>query len=204
MRPLLWASLAAIFAGLVLGQGRGPVLAVLAGVLVLLAVQRRWRMLAGAAALALAGAAALALLAPEVLFRASADIRLDIWQAYGALIAERPWTGHGVGDLTRVVVPAAFAGLGAYGPHSLFVGVAFHGGLVGLGLFGTLLGVAAWTAWRRHPPALALVAFVVVNGAVDFGRMVEPLGPAWFVLWLPLGAVLGVALSAPGARPAHA
>lgn len=177
-------------------QNRGAALGLVAGggtfvVLALAALPVRWRL--GLGALLLAGTAAagvwfartpygerfLNLLNPASSDYSSADARLRLWRAGGAMLADHRLVGVGPGNFAlrvRDYDPEA----GVYVAHSNWVSVAAEMGWPGLAVWCLVLGtgLAAWVrlAWtERGTPrgwascggAAALVAFLVAGSFIN-------------------------------------
>jgi O-antigen ligase len=120
------------------------------------------------------------------------SLRLHIWTQNLQWIGERPWFGHGA--TARDLVPLNHGEIGIHA-HSLYLAQAFYGGIVGLGLWLAVIGLALATgirAWRRHGDLLPLVPllFLLGVGTVDIGPVVVDVQPIWLYVWVVLGIVL--------------
>ena len=191
------ASLAAVpfLAGaIVVGAPRGPLLALSAGILTVLAVaptRRTNRVLGRTLGVGAAAAAILcAIVVPGV-----------TWTAVGKGLLGAPGLGHGwraAADAFRADWPAG-VGLGGLtrSPHSLVLGAAAQLGLPGLVLLlGALAAAARPIVRRRRLPAAergdASLAMGVFAFAVPFGLLTSDLGGN-AVAWIAAGLVLGLA-----------
>jgi O-antigen ligase len=208
LRNRRWAVLALAAGGLcalafiIVTGSRGPVLAIAAFLLVFGLVVTGWRgALAGAAMLGVAVVAILVLFGPDwVLHQLNRPShRLPIWEVTLARIAERPLLGHGVAN------HAIFGDPYFTFPHSLYLSALYYGGAIGAALLLAILAGALRRAatladrrWRAF--ALAALASPMVFGLTDLGQPAVGPSELWYVLWLPVGAAIGLAMrkAAPG------
>jgi O-antigen ligase len=100
----------------------------------------------------------------------SMGMRLRMLELSAQMIAERPWTGHGLGswpDLWRQRAHSNALLAQHTTPHNEYVLMAVQGGVVGLALFLALLGMLYAALRRRGRPAdaalLVLAAFAVAS-----------------------------------------
>ena len=204
----LWTAIgwAVMASALVASQSRAGLAAALAAHLLLLALAVRGRWLGkgpaalGAVALtALAGLGALAAGLSGRLAELPDDLghRLVIWQASLAAIAERPWTGHGLGAFPHLYelyrLPAADQPVAS--AHSLPLEWAAEAGVPGaVAVLAVWLSIAAALFSRvpRGSPAvlvaLPALAAMVLQGTVDPGPQVP--GAA-----ITAGLLIGLGLS---------
>ncbi len=204
----LWTAIgwAVMASALVASQSRAGLAAAFAAHLLLLALAARGRWLdasrAALFAVALAGVAGLGALAAGLSGRLAelpTDLghRLVIWQASLAAIAERPWTGHGLGAFPHLYelyrLPAAERPVAS--AHSLPLEWAAEAGVPGaLAVLALWLGIAVALLGRvsRGSPAvlaaLPALAAMVLQGAVDPGPQVP--GAA-----ITAGLLVGLGLS---------
>jgi O-antigen ligase len=110
------------------------------------------------------------------------DVRLEVWREASRYLALNPLQGWGfVGEWPSGVPPYSWIEQMTGGPHasalSAYIDVYFQVGVIGLILFGALVGVALVRAWllassRRSPvylwPALMLVVIAVTSVAESF------------------------------------
>lgn len=139
------------------------------------------------------------------LARSHSGARVDIWQSFGAAVAERPWFGSGFNASARMaadplvgeVAEPLRALLGAGHPHNAFLQV-----WVDLGLAGALMVAGLFIVTARalvhappaiRPAAVALAATVLAIAAVSHG--------AWQGWWLAsVGVALAITLATGGRR----
>jgi hypothetical protein len=86
-------------------------------------------------------------------------------------------------------------------PHDLYLSLLFYSGVVGFGLFVAMAGVLTWRlrpawwagGWRNAEWAWlsALWVNVLVAGLTDLGQITKGPGPLWFIVWVPVGLLLG-------------
>jgi O-antigen ligase len=123
------------------------------------------------------------------------SFRLVIWaETLAAIGAHGPWFGAGINTDTVVVIN----GLEFLHPHSLYLAVAYQGGVIGLGLFLVLLAGVSVTLVRHYQEheaklALGILALALPAYLLDGYQLVDKVGSTWFLLWLPVGISLGYA-----------
>jgi O-antigen ligase len=202
LRDRRWVvlSLAAVglcaLAFILITGSRGPVLATAAFLLVFGLAVTGWRgVLAGAVLLGAALVAVFVLFGPDwVLHQLNRPShRLPIWEVALARIAERPLLGHGVAN------HAIFGDPYFTFPHSLYLSALYYGGVVGAALLLAILcgalrraALLADRRWRAF--ALASLASPMVFGLTDLGQPAVGPSELWYVLWLPVGAAIGLAM----------
>ena len=121
------------------------------------------------------------------------SLRLGIWSYYAERIGESPWFGLGVltDDLTEV------DGLPVLHPHSLFLAVAWQGGLVGLALMFVVIGATLKTLLRHFAAAeaklgLAIWSIGLPGYLLDGHELIDKIGWTWLLFWLPVAVGLGL------------
>jgi O-antigen ligase len=170
----------------VLTQSRGPLLGLIAGILVLAAASRwRWWLLPP---LLLVPALLLGLMGPvrrlvvAVLTARGESARPEIWRATLGRIIEHPWIGHGVGA-TLGFQDFTF-------PHDLYLSLVFYSGVVGLALFAAvawrLLGGVIARPGAERALLIALWANMLVSGLTDYGQIIKGPSALWYIIWLPI------------------
>lgn len=172
---------------------RGPFLAMLAAASGFLILSRRFAVLAILGGAAVLGALAVVLVPGGMEFVVGNlernSFRLDIWREAVGLAAQRPWLGYGAANAHWFVLPKITF------PHSLYVSALYYGGVVGLGLVLAMLVSVATRAWRSggedRALFLALLTVPVVGGLTDIGQFVKSPSELWYILWLPVAAILG-------------
>ncbi len=181
---------AMIVAGLVfiaLTGSRGPMLAIIITLAVLLAALRPLALIVPVIAL---GVLAWSSTGQAIIARALErgwSNRLEIWQISLAKIAQHPVFGSG--PATLLDRP------GEDFPHNLFLSTWLYSGIVGLALLLALLVLAARAAFRNPDRAtrwtlLALLLHVVLSGLTDLSQVTKGPGPMWYIVWLPIALAL--------------
>lgn len=173
---------------------RGPLIAVGAA-LALLLLGLRPKLLVILAAAALAALFLAHLAAPgldaalrEHLLQRGWSSRLDIWDLALREIARRPLFGYG---------PSARLDRAEDNfPHDLFLSTLFYSGAVGLVLLLALLALALRGAWQVRPAAerwtlLALLLNTLLTGVSDLSQVTKGPSPMWYIVWLPVILALG-------------
>lgn len=184
-------------AALVLTGSRGGMLALAAGLLVLLGM-RSWRLAAAGAAGALAAVAAVPNPFVERLQTlpqgdAFAFTRLAIWRSALAMMLDHPWVGVGLGQFEYVSTRYAFPipshwspyGRVAENAHSEYLQAGAELGVPGLAVALGILALLAYAVLRRArglppqgrgaiAPLAAVAAIVATHAAVDFPLHTAP------------------------------
>ena len=121
------------------------------------------------------------------------SLRLGIWSYYAESLGESPWFGMGIltDDLTEV------HGLPVLHPHSLFLAVAWQGGLVGLALMFIVIGATLKTLLRHFAAAeaklgLAIWSIGLPGYLIDGHELIDKIGWTWLLFWLPVAIGLGL------------
>jgi O-antigen ligase len=196
-RRSMWANAFALIVGLgfiALTGSRGPMLAIV-GALVLLLAMERPRLLAIVVAAVFVAVGLVELLAPSfvadvwhALVNRGGSDRLIIWRLSLKVIATSPWVGLGpTARLDRV-----HEGF----PHNLFLSTMFYAGAVGLAMLLTLLALVGRTAWRRprgvdRSMRIALLVYPMLAGMTDMSIIIKGPAPMWYMVWLPLIVCMG-------------
>jgi O-antigen ligase len=122
----------------------------------------------------------------EVLVARGTSNRLEIWTHTLPLIVEKPWLGAGSAARYSVELPE---GVTHNKAHNVFVGIAYHLGVLGLAVLVLLTARVVWSA-----VGLAVVGRAEYLAALTFGYSVLSLNGhtlvdqpqvSWFVFWLP-------------------
>ena len=126
------------------------------------------------------------------------SFRPEIWLQTLDKIAESSWL-LGAGILTIDEVRAGE--LVFDHPHNMYLALMFQGGFIALGLFLVVTVISVAQALREYalPSAkLALSVFVLGLSAflLDGHELVDKIGEAWFLYWLPVGVCLGLSIRA--------
>ncbi len=181
-----------------LTQSRGGLLALAAGVTVLLALERRWYLLGG---LLGAGVAAVAVVESGVLpMRAFSERissivkRYDIWLVTLERIQQVPWLGEGWASSSAIYVEQY--GRSWIHPHSTYLKVALQTGVLGLIAFLGCLYVwlraglrQAKADWLARAGVAALAAWLV-HGLVETRLAMAGVHREWLYFLLPLALIV--------------
>ena len=165
---------------------RGPALAILLSLALLLGGSRPKLFLSLIAAAALA-IGCLAVVDPAVIGRVVGAAllrgdshRLAIWQLSWHDIRLRPWFGHG--PAYRIAMP------GEDFPHNLFLSTWLYTGVVGLALLLTYMAAVLRQVLRVPMPdrllRLAILAHLLISALTDLGQAIRGPGPLWYIFWL--------------------
>ena len=123
------------------------------------------------------------------------SLRLGIWTYYVERITQSPWFGLGIltDDLTEV------DDMRVLHPHSLFLAVAWQGGLFGLALLFIVISATLKTLLRHFAAAeaklgLAIWAIGLPGYLIDGHELIDKIGWTWLLFWLPVA--IGLSLRA--------
>lgn len=127
------------------------------------------------------------------------SFRPEIWSATLERITQSSWL-FGAGILTPDGVK--LGDLLFDHPHNLYLALLFQGGLVALGLFLALVCIAVGCGLKRYESAdgklvLAIFALGLSAFLLDGHHLVDKVGEAWFLFWLPIGIALGMNMQKP-------
>jgi O-antigen ligase len=91
-------------------------------------------------------------------------------------------------------------------PHSMYLAVLYQGGLIGLGLFLTLIGMMLRELWRHFDQpmgsvALAVLAVGLLSYLLDGHELVDRIGETWMLFWLPVAITLSLCARQPAPAP---
>ena len=121
------------------------------------------------------------------------SLRLGIWAYYAERVATNPWFGLGIltDDLTDI------DGLPVLHPHSLFLAVAWQGGLFGLSLMFVVIAATLKTLLRHFAAAeaklgLAIWSIGLPGYLIDGHELIDKIGWTWLLFWLPVAIGLGL------------
>ena len=181
----------------VLTMGRGPLLALLATILIMTLVQRRWRMAAGMIA-AYALVAAFVFLNPadwgDIVKRGD-DNRFDLWRQAFAIVRAHPLFGTGVANELDFYAPYAHQHFNS--THDAYLGAVVYGGAVGLVMLLALLAAILAQSWRLYrtgvPIAFALSIYGLIYFLFEAHTLVLNVNPEWLFYLLPAALAIGLA-----------
>jgi O-antigen ligase len=204
-------------------QTRGGMIAAFAGLVTFALMNRkripRWANVALAFGLALSAVTALLVLwhpgssrppGPlarfETLRTSTFTIRLYYWDAARRIFLDHPILGTGLQSYAgnypsyRLPQDGALLGLGITDdPHSIFFNYAATTGILGLGAYLALIGLALWYGFRQAgrldgPRRLLLVAFVsALVGYLAEGAVSIDIPPLAVMGWVALGGIAALA-----------
>lgn len=191
-----WLAAAICLVPVVLGQSRGPLVAVVVAILVLLALERHWKKLV----IALVGGAVMgaALLGADTGARDLAesrnvDVRLAMYPVSWDAAMERPVFGQGWIRTDQIICPTTDR---ESNPHNTYMTVLIQAGFVGLFVFLLILVLALRIGWRecaRPAPVLAafgVLVFYAVHGIPTSEFFFANPGRVWTVFVLPVGILM--------------
>jgi O-antigen ligase len=211
-RALNLAAFGLVASFMLLTESRGPLLA--AGLAtILLCAASVWRLrafLALGAGLAIWASlpAATKKHTAYVLVERGSSHRFQIWDYTLGLIRDRPLFGHGLAANLHLDIGDVITF-----PHDLYLSLLFYSGIVGFGLFLAMAGLLTWRLrpggwrgrWRNAEWAwlAALWVNLLVAGLTDLGQITKGPGPLWFIVWVPVGLLLGATGRASALDCAH-
>ncbi|MEQ8857241.1 MAG: O-antigen ligase family protein [Pseudomonadales bacterium] len=122
------------------------------------------------------------------------SFRPEIWgDAVGELLRGGPWFGLGINTPSIVMVE----GIEFEHPYSMYLSVAYQGGLVGLALFLALIAAVLIVLIRNYQEpdaklALGILGLALPAYLLDGHHLVADVGATWFLFWLPVAIGLGI------------
>lgn len=133
--------------------------------------------------------------APDWLLPRGASFRPDIWASALDRISPDHWL-FGLGILTSddfQIGSQLFAH-----PHNMYLSMLYQGGVVALVLFlALLIGCALWFLrnydHRDAKIGLSVLAVTIPAYLLDGHELIDKVGDTWFLVWLPVGLMLGFA-----------
>lgn len=115
--------------------------------------------------------------------------RIELWKATLSEIVKKPWIGHGM--------DANITHLQTGSPHNIYLGVAFHSGLLAFVMFIVFLYKIVMLCYQSQKEKWGSLLFAVLlnslcAGITEFSEIVKGPGPFWVIFWLPICIVLGI------------
>ncbi|MDT4844629.1 hypothetical protein FQZ97_785950 [compost metagenome] len=186
--PLLAATLAT--------GSRTPLMAILVSVTWLLLLTRGRRSLLALALLGLLGMG-LATFLPESFLQRGLSYRPQLWESALSQVSGHLWLGHGYGSEFRFTIPDFRYAWSD--PHNVELAVLLELGLIGLGLWALMYGlaIARCVKFRNLPAfkiASCLLIFGLAAGMTEGSNFLSRPNESWFLTWLPLSLVIGLSL----------
>ncbi len=187
-KKIFWSfCIAILLLGLLATQSRAALLAALISISLLAAVELRAfsvKNIKYAVVIAVIPLLLVALDWQQLIAR-SDSFRLQIWQEALTHWQQHPLLGLGYRAPFEVVLPY---GAAISQPHSIYVTALYYGGIAGFAILLLMFGFAVQRAWiRRDILALALLAYGMILGLVDYNLLLVNSGIEWLVFWLPIG-----------------
>ena len=127
----------------------------------------------------------------EALLERSTSFRPQIWVEFlTKIVSGNFFLGFGINT-----DPAFYAdGIEFKHAHSIYLSTLFYGGIVGLGLFLTLIGQVIYTQVKNPTRltiyVLPLLVFGLVCLVFDGNRLVRKVDFTWLLIWLPIALSL--------------
>jgi O-antigen ligase len=192
--PLL-ALLPLIAATLATGS-RTPLMAILISVIWLLLLTRGRRSILVLAMLGLFGAGLVAFL-PDSFLQRGLSFRPELWESALSQVSGHLGLGHGYGSEFSFTIPGVASAWSD--PHNVELAVLLELGLVGLGLWVLMYGLAIARCLKyRNLPAFklasSLLVFGLAAGMTEGSNFLSRPNESWFLTWLPLSLVIGLSL----------
>lgn len=196
-RWLYVATIVAVSALVLLTQSRGPIAALALTLLLGLTLRADWKVLAAAALVGVSLIAAYEATHDNSLYVAltqrGASYRLDAWMHAVGQIEVRPILGHGLSADFALRVTDDYD---ITHPHSLFLGIAYYGGLLGLSLFVAVLALVARLVWQAQktpegPMLTCLYVYSLLAVLTDSHRPVTAPEEIWYFFWFPIAIIIG-------------
>jgi O-antigen ligase len=121
----------------------------------------------------------------------SMPYRMEIWQSVFNRFLEHPWLGYGALYDPKVYLDNFTAG----DAHNIYLGILFHGGIIGFTLYAILMLCALYYAYvnrsqEKYLFALIVLIFASVAMMSDIGRNIRWITELWLYFWFPIGIIL--------------
>lgn len=203
-RWILAVSAAILLAGILWTQARSALIAVIVALAALTPTfSRKTRLAIGGAAIAVILAFVATPVGRNVLLSRGASERLDLWQKYSVMAAERLWLGYGQFSTygARNVDMQLDDGFVVFHPHNLILSAQIRGGIFAAAAMAAILLGGLYWGWRYwrvggSMTPLCLMLTMGVAGMFDYELVVTyPTWP-WVTLWVPIGICIGAELAA--------
>jgi O-antigen ligase len=203
-RWILAMSAAILLCGILWTQARSAFIAVIVALAALApSFSRKTRLAIGGAAIAVILAFVATPVGRTVLLSRGSSERLDLWQKYSLMAAERPWLGYGQFSAygARNVDMQLDDGMVVFHPHNLVLSSQIRGGIFAAAAMAAILLGGLYWGWRywlvrRSMAPLCLVLTMGVAGMFDYELVVTyPTWP-WVTFWVPIGVGIGAELAA--------
>ena len=129
----------------------------------------------------------------EVILPRGDSFRLAIWSEILQRYFDAPFVGLGITTSDDVVVGSVTL----EHAHNLYLSLLHQGGAVALVLYLVTIGYAFRAAIVHfvHEDAKVAIALLVLASsafALDGHELIDKVGEAWFLVWLPIGICLGL------------
>jgi len=121
------------------------------------------------------------------------SFRFSIWSHFLEQIARAPLLGQGINTNDVVEI----GDMVFDHPHNLYLAILFQGGVLGLAIYLIMLSSACRylaRCFQLGDAKLALSILVLAGSAflLDGHELVDKVGEAWFLVWLPIGIAVGL------------
>lgn len=140
------------------------------------------------------------------------SFRLSIWQEAIEAVLQKPVLGHGIGSVPNFLPDADDPKAGWESPHNVMIGHAYHGGVVGLGIYLSLAAymfiVPARNFWQARKAkiqvdfltmfTLLAVVYVFCASQLNFAHFIKNVHIQWLVFWMPYACVAALELRRKG------
>lgn len=188
---------------ILLTQSRGPLLALLVTLSILVILRARRKILTAIllSTVLLGGifAASIALQDTHIMMRKT-NGRSEIWQSAITKIKESPVIGYGLANKTYYTYSKFNGAQESVGhAHSIYLSTLIQGGLIG---FALLISLMVMTFWRTIPQIatrpeedlwpIGWITMGALLGVVDFGGYVINVSTEWLVFWWPVALIFMV------------
>ncbi len=134
--------------------------------------------------------------APELLLQRGASFRPQIWADALSQAQDHLWIGYGY-DSTFIF---SVEGLGYMrDPHNVELAVLLELGLVGLGLWLTMYGLALLRCLRQRMDkgfqiASAMLVYGFAAGLTEGSSFLSRPNESWFLIWIPLALIIALSI----------
>lgn len=136
------------------------------------------------------------------------SLRLSIWQEAIDAVKQKPLIGHGIASTPAFLPNVEDAKAGWESPHNVLIGHAYHGGVVGLGIFLCIAAYMMFVPLRNYFQArregraidfltiftLLSVVYMLCASQFNFAHFIKNVHIQWLVFWVPFACVAALEL----------
>ncbi|TWE01546.1 O-antigen ligase [Pseudomonas sp. AG1028] len=149
------------------------------------------------AATLLIGVIATYLLYPDILLQRGTSFRPELWNDAWRQAGQHLWLGAGYNSKFEYDIPGV--GYLLHDPHNVELAVLLELGMIGLGVWAVMYGVALGRclqlrALPQFQIASALLVYGICAGLTEGGNFLSRPNESWFLIWIPLALLAALSI----------